>query len=119
MQAALEVIPPGLPAQDPAAIRLEWFDVDAADSLLFDALAPEERAEALKWKALDRFGIRPQAGETPLDSYIRWLHAINGLAYSKPEHRDITEALTWNAGAMHFVFFLAGGRPYSAQAGTQ
>jgi hypothetical protein len=99
-----------LPQQDPAAIRLEWFDVDAADSLLFDAVTPEAQAEALKWRALSRLGVHPQVGETPLDSYLRWLAAINGLAYSKPVAEPLADAIKCNAGAVRFVFFLAGGK---------
>jgi hypothetical protein len=109
MQASLIV-----PKQDPAAIRLEWFDVDAADSLLFDALAPEDSADAPKWRALSRLGVYPQPGETPLDSYLRWLSAINGLPYSKPAAEPLADAIKCNASVVRFVFFLAGGRRVEA-----
>jgi hypothetical protein len=99
-----------VPQQDPAGIRLEWFDVDAADSLLFDAVTPEAQADALKWRALSRLGIYPQPGDTPLDSYLRWLAAINGLAYSKPVAAPLADAIKCNAGVVRFVFFLAGGK---------
>ena len=73
-------------------LAIRFFDVNAGDALLYEALEPERAAE-VKLRALERLGIVPHDGETPLQAWLRTMCEENGLTFGEPVPRELADAI--------------------------
>ena len=61
----------------------------------------------LKQEALERMDITRDPGDSPLEAYMKHIHAINDVPYEVPANPDITNAILLDGNAMRTIFFLA------------
>lgn len=88
-------------------LAIRFFNIDAGDALIFEALDPNRAAE-VKVRALERLGIQARDGETPLEAWLRAMCEENGLEYTRPCPRVLADAIL-DSGAARFAWFLSGG----------
>lgn len=88
-----------------APVKLRFFDVNAADSLLHAAFSPEDN-KRIKDKVLANLGITRRDGESYLDAWLRAMAEENGLPVGRPAHRALVDAIMFSS-AQKFVWFLA------------
>lgn len=87
---------------------VEWIDMD--DHIKGEILASlddhDGTEDAKRRFVAKAFDVKVEDNETALEAWFRYLHALNGLAYSQPAHPDVAHAVLC-CGASRFCFFLA------------
>lgn len=92
-------------------IVLKYFEVP--DDLVKETLMmPKEIARSAVTNAMKKFIERQGATYvkelTPLDNWLKFIHELNGLPYTKPAHPAIADAISGNAEVQKMVFAIAG-----------
>jgi len=89
-------------------ISIRWFDLQDEEfkGLLLADTFSKDKSESVKAKVLEKMNIQVNG----LDPFHAWLKAMceeNGLEYSLPVPRELTDAILENRGASRFMFWLA------------
>jgi hypothetical protein len=87
------------------SIKLRWIECDE-QMVTQSLLISKEDCNALKQRLLDRMNIVKLDTESYSDAWLRTMCAENGYEFIKPVCREMADAVTENAGAFRFFFFL-------------
>lgn len=91
-------------------IKLRWLDLDDEafkNLLVAEALAPAEARQKKLEVLKTRLGIEANAGEDPLQAWLRAMAEENGLPVTQPAAPELAEVVTFSDGARRFLWALA------------
>ena len=88
-------------------IKLDYMRLPSEDDALKIILLEPADERAIKTRTLAKMEVFPLAHETPLDAWLKHLHKINNLPYTKPANPAISDAILESQPARLFLWWLA------------
>lgn len=89
-------------------ITIEYLNMqsnDITNGILGETFAAD-RIKPIKERALANLGIE-HTEDTPLNSWLKYLSDLNNLPFTRPAHKDLTDAIQENMATFRFMFWLA------------
>jgi len=91
-------------------IRLRYIEIDRnlmTKQIVSEALQDRNEITEIKWRVLERLGIKRDGEASPLYAWLKTMCRENGLPETIPVPQELTDAILNDPNAYRFVWWLA------------
>ena len=91
-------------------IRLRYIEIDRnlmTKQIVSEALQDRNEITEIKWRVLERLGIKRNGEASPLRAWLKAMCRENGLPETIPVPRELADAILDNREVYRFVWWLA------------